>query len=301
MVRRLPNNAGVSLIEAVMAIVVLGVAIPPLTSMFRIVAQGSVDESFQAVAVAYADGLMEEIVSKAFEDPEGAAGSFGTEEGARSAYDDLDDFDGLSNSPPKQLDGTDLDDYGGFTRSTLVENVTAADPDASTPAGDGTTDLKRVRVTVVWTGGGGGEYEITTLRTALSAAVPLLDPIDEVASVATLNEEDDKVEIDLVSISPSDAIIVSFSLSASSSSEQVWEIELDEDDIWEESSGVSLPTGVLALNMGSTSDRTVPAGDDIEIEIKFEDDFEDPNTYTLVLTFLDGTSSTLVFSVEGDD
>lgn len=93
--------------------------------------------------------------------------SFGPEEGSRAAYDDVDDFDGLSNSPPERIDGTALSDYGGFTRSVTVDNVTAAVPDPVTPEADGSTEFKRIRVTVTWTGAGAGEITLSTLRTLL--------------------------------------------------------------------------------------------------------------------------------------
>jgi len=93
--------------------------------------------------------------------------SFGTEEALRAAYDDIDDFDGASESPPRRIDGTPLDDYTGFTRTVSVVNVTAADPDAAVPEADGSTGLKRVTVTVTWTGGRGGELSLSTLRARL--------------------------------------------------------------------------------------------------------------------------------------
>ena len=99
-----------------------------------------------------------------FEDPDLGAGSFGTEEASRSAYDDIDDYDGLSNSPPERINGTALSDYGGVTRSATVDNVLLTDPDPVTPEADGSTDFKRIRVTVAWTGGGGGELTLATLR-----------------------------------------------------------------------------------------------------------------------------------------
>jgi MSHA pilin protein MshD len=159
------RRRGTTLVEAVAAILTLGIAIPPLVGLFTEVASSTVDHTYQGVARAYANALMEEIVSKEFEDADESSGSFGTEEGARASFDDVDDFDGLSNSPPERITGADLDEYGGFTRGATVDNVTAADPDPATPAADGSTDFKRIRVTVTWTGGRGGELVLSTLRT----------------------------------------------------------------------------------------------------------------------------------------
>ena len=125
------HNRGATLIEAVVAIVVLGIAIPPLVMLFREVAAHTADDTYQGVGLAYAESLMEEIVSKAYEESGGA--TFGPEEGSRPDYDDVDDYDGLSNSPPERLDGTALSEYGGFTRSATVDNVLESDPDPTTP------------------------------------------------------------------------------------------------------------------------------------------------------------------------
>ena len=158
---------GSTLIEAVTTILVLGIALPPLVSLFTEISTHSVDKDLQQMALTYADALLEEIVSKEFEDPDGSAGSFGTEEGGRSSYDDVDDYDGWSQSPPTRLDGTALDDYAGFTRSVEVHNVTDSDPDPTSPESDGSTELKRIRVRVTWTGGRGGQLELTTLRSKI--------------------------------------------------------------------------------------------------------------------------------------
>ncbi len=168
--RKGTGEHGTTLIEAVTAILVLGIAIPPLVMLFQSVAAESVNEIFQTTALTHADALMEETASKAFEDPDSSSGSFGTEEASRATYDDVDDFDGMSNSPPQRIDGTALDDLNGFTRSVTVDNVTAADPDPSVPASDGSTEYKRVQVTVTWTAGRGGEITLTTVRTNLSSS-----------------------------------------------------------------------------------------------------------------------------------
>ena len=164
---RAHSRRGSTLIEAVTTILVLGIALPPLISLFTEVSQHSVDQNLQQAALRYADALMEEIVSKAFEDPDGSAGSFGTEESGRHEYDDVDDFDGWSQSPPTRIDGTALDQYSGFTRSVEVHNVTDTDPDPSSPESDGSTELKRIRVQVDWTVGRGGSLTLSTLRSKI--------------------------------------------------------------------------------------------------------------------------------------
>ena len=62
-------QAGVTLIEVVAVIAVMMIAVPPLTGLYTQVASASVDETYQAEALSLAETLMEEIVSKAYEDP----------------------------------------------------------------------------------------------------------------------------------------------------------------------------------------------------------------------------------------
>jgi len=294
------NERGLTLIELVVVIAVMLVAIPPLTSLYTEVASASVDETYQSAAVSLADSLMEEIVSKAFEDPDLSEGTFATEEGSRAAYDDIDDFDGLSNSPPQGIDGSDLDDYGGITRSVLVDNVTTTTPDPVTAETDGSTPLKRIKVKVVWTGGRGGELTLSTLRARLADEEEEGDQelIDETASAATAySHNDDHFHIDLVSLASTDLEIESIELTANNSPPNFKEFKLDSHKIIKDLD-VELPTGVVAVTDGSTSQRTIEAGDDPEARIKFKDDFDEGTTdVTLTLHFTDGSSDSISFSV----
>ena len=289
------NKRGATLIEAVLAVIALGIATPPLVGLFREVAARGADDTYQQVAITYGESLMEEIVSKKFEDPGVANGSFGTEESTRSSYDDIDDYDALSESPPKRFNGTLLNAYGGFTRTATVDNVTGASPDPVTPSADGTTDFKRIRVKVSWTGGKGGELTLTTMRTRICGSA---DPLDELASAATAVKHSGKrCDLDLVSNSSCDAILSSFALSANVATSTLDRLKLNNGSttIWNGS--LALPTGQTALNAGSTAVRTVPAGGSPTLQVTFESNPAGTITYTLVLYFTNLTSSTITFTI----
>ena len=303
------NQRGLTLIEVVTSIVVLGLALPPLISVFTTVAAHGPDDTSQRAAIAYANNLLEEIASKHFEDPGELPGSFGTEEGPRAAYDDVDDYHGLSNSPPQHFDGSALTTYGGFTRSVTVDRVTPLDLDPLTvtlPTGV-PTDFKRVRVTVAWTTGRGGEVTLTTLRTDLDQ-INLSGPLDGPGSAGSAFEEnDDELELALVNGIGSDLEVESFSLSASRPIPELEKFRLADDgekfhDVWEGDAPV--PTGTLALNDGKPNERVVPAGGIAGARFEFDDDLDPgPITFTLRLNFTDGSSSTLVIDMfwVGDD
>jgi MSHA pilin protein MshD len=296
------REAGLSLIEVVAGVVVLGIAIPPLTMIYQNVAAQSVDDTYQQAALAHADALMEEIASRAYEDPDLAAGSFGTEEGSRAAYDDVDDYDGLVNSPPLRLDGTPLADHGGMTRSVLVHNVMEAQLDPTVPnKPDGSTDFKRITVTVAWTGGRGGELTLKTLMASLVpkwGATSILDVAACTAS-ASLATGNRNFLIDLQSIASYDAVLDGFEISCENNPlPDITGIKYDNVWIWRETPSVPVSTQVTFMNEGSTADRTVAAGSNQLFDIKFHSNISsDTYDVTVVLYFVDGTVEFIPFTI----
>ena len=141
------SKAGFSLIEMVVLIVVIALAVPPTIILLCEVLWSNSEIQARTKATALAKGLMEEILSKSFEDPGGASGSFGTEEASRADYDDVDDYDGLNVCPAQDSQGNVLSGYAGFRTAVTVENVGAGAPGGASVA-DGSTDFKRVTVAV---------------------------------------------------------------------------------------------------------------------------------------------------------
>ncbi|HUU96712.1 MAG TPA: hypothetical protein VM487_13315 [Phycisphaerae bacterium] len=98
-----------------------------------------------------AEDLMSEILRQAYEDSGLAPGSFGLGsdeigDGDRSLWDDVDDYDGWSASPPQQKDGTVIPDLAGWGRSVTVARADPGDFEAAAPATD--TGVKQIRVNV---------------------------------------------------------------------------------------------------------------------------------------------------------
>lgn len=96
----------VTLIEMIVVIVVLGVAIPPLLNMWADVSWRSVRSETLADASFYAQGLMEEIKSKRYDEKTAApwtnsagfgAASDGENAGNKTTFDDVDDFIGCTD------------------------------------------------------------------------------------------------------------------------------------------------------------------------------------------------------------
>jgi MSHA pilin protein MshD len=94
--------------------------------------------------------LITEILRQSYKDLNGTP-VFGREadESAttRAAWDDVDDYDGLSETPPVAKDGTALTDAAGWKWTVRVEWVDPADPAVVQST---ESSAKRIRVTVTY-------------------------------------------------------------------------------------------------------------------------------------------------------
>lgn len=89
---------GFTLIESVIALVVLAAAAAGVLLIFAEATARSADPMIRAQAQSIAMAYMDEILLQAYADPEtGATGA--TEEGSRSDFDDVWDYDGIVEQP----------------------------------------------------------------------------------------------------------------------------------------------------------------------------------------------------------
>lgn len=97
---------GFTLAEALLAAVILALAVTAMTMPFTAAAANEVVETRRTLAAALAQEMMEEILVKPFEDPQGGGG-VGPEvgEAARAGFDNVDDYDGY-NEPAGGIVGT---------------------------------------------------------------------------------------------------------------------------------------------------------------------------------------------------
>jgi len=112
------KNTGMSLIEMIVAIVVVGLAVPALTRNWVDVTLRSARSEAMADSVFYGQQLMEEITAKRFDEelnpPWTPKAQFGPDSGetSKDEFDDVDDFDGYANTTAD-----------GFTRAVRVDYV----------------------------------------------------------------------------------------------------------------------------------------------------------------------------------
>jgi len=119
---------GFSLIEVLIAMLLTTLAIVSL-----VIANNAFTKANDAgVDLSTAEFLIEQIreltTLLATTDPVSGVSTFGPEAGETLAsYDDLDDFDGASFSPPISADRNSLNNFAAFTQQVTVENVSASD------------------------------------------------------------------------------------------------------------------------------------------------------------------------------
>lgn len=163
------NEKGFTLLELVLVIVILSVG---LAGVLVAYSQGVQDSSYSqntVVATTLAQDLMEEIRAKCWDETATtvppcngavAPSGIGADGEVRGIYDDVDDFNLLSNNPPLDSQGGAMPAaYNMFTQQVNVCYVAAAD--LNTCVG-GTSRYKRITVTISW-GGAGDQIPLVSI------------------------------------------------------------------------------------------------------------------------------------------
>ncbi len=117
---------GFSLIEVLIAVILIGLAITALmaaSGSFTIANGAGVDLSTAEFLV---EQIRELMTLLPVADPQTGTATFGPEEAGLAYYDDLDDFNGVSCSPPIDADRNVLNDLAAFRQLIIVESVNPA-------------------------------------------------------------------------------------------------------------------------------------------------------------------------------
>jgi len=146
---RLPSSsAGFTLVEAMISMVIVAVLLVAAMRATGASALVQYKTAERATGRALALGLLNEIVVMRYEEPNGAP-TFGRESGesgsSKASWDDVDDFDGWSESPPQYRDGTVMPDLSGWQRTVVVTRVNPLNLSQSSSS---ETGAKQITVTV---------------------------------------------------------------------------------------------------------------------------------------------------------
>lgn len=170
----LPRNPttrrrGLTIIEVVISTMIVGLMLVSAMNCVGQVIRGRLQTADVARAKALAQQLMTEVLRDAYKDA--VAPVFGPETGEitgnRSAFDDVDDYNDWTASPPKDRAGTSIPNLSGWQRSVTVEFVVPTAP--ATVSG---TDQGVKRITVTVSRGGSALAKEVSLRTDQYEVVP---------------------------------------------------------------------------------------------------------------------------------
>lgn len=125
---------GFSLLELVLAIVVLGVGLAGLLLAFNQSVAASADPLLRKQMLSIAEEMMDEIRLRSFA-PQASAAPAGC---ARSAFNDVDDYNGYNQTSVCDIDGNAIISLSGYGVAVAVTNVTLPNSVAA----------KRIAVTV---------------------------------------------------------------------------------------------------------------------------------------------------------
>jgi MSHA pilin protein MshD len=120
MIRTRCKQAGMTLIEVVISIVVVAIAVSAVLGVLASNAQHSADAMVLSQAVSIAEAYMEEISLKPFDDPDAVDG-----EAARVDFDDVDDYNGLVDNGAADQFGNPIAALAAYTVSVAVATSAA--------------------------------------------------------------------------------------------------------------------------------------------------------------------------------
>jgi MSHA pilin protein MshD len=142
MLNKVRRSAGVTLIELVVALVIMGVALAGMVAVYTATTRSSADPVLVQQMQAIADNMMEEILMKPYAPGPGT--------GARINFDDVRDYDGYGDTAGiRDVEGNVIP---GLERYTVAVTVKRAPLASITTDGDALL----VTVTVAMAGSGPG-------------------------------------------------------------------------------------------------------------------------------------------------
>jgi len=121
-------KSGFTFIEVLFAVLLVGLAIASLLSANAAFTRANGVGADLSTAEFIIAQIRELTMLLPVIDPETEFATFGPETGETLAiYDDLDDFNGATYSPPISVERTVLNEFSGYSQQITVENVNASD------------------------------------------------------------------------------------------------------------------------------------------------------------------------------
>lgn len=148
--RRAQSLRAFTMLEAMLSVVLVGTVVVAAMSTLgkALVIEQLIAERGNGLAMG--QQLMAEILQQPYVDPDGGPLILGPDpseegDGSRALWDDVDDYDGWSASPPQDKDGTEASNLQGWRRTVEVVWVDPTDPSQTVGSDQG---AKWISVTV---------------------------------------------------------------------------------------------------------------------------------------------------------
>ena len=138
------RQSAFTLIEIIVTIIVIGISATALMSVFASMIRGSADPMIQQQATTIAEAYMEEIMLRAFEDPQVAETGAAEAGETRPNYDDVQDYNSLGTTQVRDQNNNPVALLSAFGVTVVVAGDPLGDPPNTVPAGA----AMRVDVTV---------------------------------------------------------------------------------------------------------------------------------------------------------
>jgi prepilin-type N-terminal cleavage/methylation domain-containing protein len=137
---------GFSMIEVLMSTILVGLSIAALVAASNSFTMANGAGADLSTAEFLIEQIRELTATLAVIDPQSGTAVFGPEETGVANYDDVDDFNGATYSPPIGFNRTVLSDLAGFSQHIVVQNVSQAN--FNTVVANHSSNFVRVTVTV---------------------------------------------------------------------------------------------------------------------------------------------------------
>jgi len=111
----LKQQRGVTLVELLVSIVIVSIAASGVLGVLSMTTAASADPMIRHQAAAIAEAYLEEIMLKPITDPDGADG-----EASRANFDDLDDYDGLTDVGARDQFGAPIAGLANYSVGVAV-------------------------------------------------------------------------------------------------------------------------------------------------------------------------------------
>ncbi len=109
--------SGFTLVELVISITIIAIAVSAVLGVMTLLSRSSADALVRQQAAAIGAAYLEEALLKSYDDPDAADG-----ESARTALDDVDDYDGLHNVGARDQFDSALSGLEQYTVDVAVTN-----------------------------------------------------------------------------------------------------------------------------------------------------------------------------------